>query len=122
MKAALAVLFMACGVAGSARSQDYQRELARCGIDPKPPLPPMEAIEGCTAVINSGRAPPRILAEALLHRGDAYRLRQNDIDRALADYDEAIRVAPDFAPAFAGRGFVYLFARPQLDRAISDFS
>lgn len=113
---------MACGFASSAQPQDYRRELARCGIDPKPRLPPMEAIEGCTAVISSGQASPRILAEAFLHRGDAYRLRQNDIDRALADYNEAIRVVPDFAPAFAGRGFVYLFARPQLDRAISDFS
>ena len=119
---ALAVLTIACGFAGSVQSQDHQRELARCGIDPKPRLPPMEAIEGCTAVINSGRASSRILAEAFLHRGDAYRLRQNDIDRALADYNEAIRVAPDFAPAFAARGFVYLFAKPQLDRAIGDFS
>lgn len=122
MRMALAGLAIACAFATAARAQDYQRELARCGIDPKPRLPPMEAIEGCTAVINSGQASPRILAEAFLHRGDAYRLRQNDIDRALADYNEAIRVAPDFAPAFAGRGFVYLFARPQLDRAISDFS
>ena len=58
--------------------------LARCGIDPKPRLPPIEAIEGCTAVIDSGRATKEILAEAFLHRGDAYRLRRNDIDRALA--------------------------------------
>ena len=113
---------MACAFANSAASQDYQRQLERCGIDPKPRLPPMEAIEGCTAVINSGKATPVILAEAFVNRGDAYRMRQNDIDRALADYDGAIRAMPDFALAFASRGFVYLFARPQLDRAIADFS
>lgn len=122
MTVSFAVLATACAFASPASAQDYRRDLARCGIDPKPRLPPIEAIEGCTAVIDSGQAPPRILAEALLHRGDAYRSRRNDIDRALADYDEAIRVAPDFAPAFASRGFVHLFARPQLDRAIGDFS
>lgn len=122
MRPAIAVLILACAVAGAARSQDYQRELARCGIEPKPRLPPIEAIEGCSAVIESGRAAPAVLAQAFVNRGDAWRSRRNDIDRALADYDAAIRVVPDFAPAFASRGFVHLFARPQLDRAIADFS
>ena len=114
-------LLVACAFPASAQSQDYQRELERCGIDPKPRLPPVEAIEGCTAVIDSGRAAPTIVAEALVNRGDAYRLRRNDIDRALADYDRAIRTMPDFALAFASRGFVHLFARPEMDRAIADF-
>jgi tetratricopeptide (TPR) repeat protein len=118
----LAVLLTVCAFPGAVQSQDFQRELARCGIDPKPRLPPMEAIDGCTAVINSGKATPKIIAEALVNRGDAYRLRQNDIDRALADYDQAIRTMPDFALAYASRGFVYLFARRQLDRALADFS
>ena len=119
---AAALLLVACAVAGTAQAQDYAHELARCGIDPKPRLPPMEAIEGCTGVINSGRATSRILAQAFVNRGDAYRMRGNDIDRALADYDAAIRAMPDYALAFASRGFVYLFARPQLDRAIGDFN
>lgn len=118
----LALLAVACAFAGAAEAQDYQRQLERCGIDPKPRLPPVEAIEGCTEVINSGQATPSMLAQALVNRGDAYRLHQNDIDRALADYDQAIRVKPDFALAFASRGFVHLFARPQLDRAIADFN
>ncbi len=122
MRTTIAVLLLASAVASSVQSQDYQRELERCGIDPKPRLPPLEAIEGCTAVIDAGRAPSQVLAQAFVNRGDAWRLRRNDIDRALADYDAAIRVVPDFAPAFANRGFVYVFARPQLDRAIGDFS
>jgi tetratricopeptide (TPR) repeat protein len=122
IRSALAALLSACTFASAAQSQDYPRQLERCGIDPKPRLPPLEAIEGCTAVINSGKASLEITAQAFVNRGDAYRLRHNDIDRALADYDEAIRTMPDFAPALASRGFVYLFARPQLDRAISDFN
>jgi tetratricopeptide (TPR) repeat protein len=122
MRKTLAVLFVAYVIASSAEAQDYQRQLERCGIDPKPRLPPVEAIEACTAVIKSGKAAPAILAEAFVNRGDAYRSRQNDIDRALADYDEAIRIMPTFALAFISRGFVNLFARPQLDRAITDFS
>lgn len=122
MRTLFAVLLVVCALPGFAQAQDYQRQLERCGIDPKPRLPPVEAIEGCTAVIDSGRATPKIIAQALVHRGDAYRMRQNDIDRALADYDLAIRTQPDFALAFSSRGFVYLFARPEMDRAISDFS
>jgi tetratricopeptide (TPR) repeat protein len=122
MRKPLAILLIVCVFPGSAQPQDYQRELARCGIDPKPRLPPMEAIEGCTAVIDSGKATPGIIAEALVNRGDAYRLRHNDIDRALADYDLAIRTMPGFARALASRGFVYLFARPEPDRAITDFN
>ena len=122
MRNAFTIPLMACAFATAAAAQDYRRELERCGIDPAPRLPPIEAIEGCTAVIDSGRASARVLAEALVNRGDAFRLRRNDIDRALADYDAAIRVAPDFARAFVSRGFVHLFARPQLDRAIGDFS
>jgi tetratricopeptide (TPR) repeat protein len=49
-------------------------------------------------------------------------MRHDDNDRALADYDQAIRMMPDFEPAFVARGFVYLFARPDPDRAIADFS
>lgn len=122
MTGPLAVLLVVGALATSVQAQDYQRQLERCGIDPKPRLPPMEAIEGCTALINSGQAAPKIIAEALVNRGNAYRLRHNDIDRALADYDQAIRTMPDYALAYSSRGFVYLFARPQMDRAIADFN
>ena len=116
-----AALLIVCAFPSFAQPQDDPRQLARCGIDPKPRLPPLEAIEACTAVIDSGKATPGIAAEAFVNRGDAYRLRHNDIDRALADYGQAIRTMPGFARAFASRGFVYLFARPQLERAITDF-
>jgi tetratricopeptide (TPR) repeat protein len=123
MRKPLAVLLIVCAFPGAAEPQDYQRELKRCGIEPKPRLPlPVEAIEACTAVIDSGKATPGIVAQALVNRGKTYRMRHDDTDRALADYDQAIRMMPDFEPAFVARGFVYLFARPDPDRAIADFS
>ena len=64
----------------------------------------MEAIEGCTAVTDSGKATSAIVAEALVNRGDAYRLRQNDLDRAIADFDQAIRLRPTFSIAYRDRG------------------
>jgi tetratricopeptide (TPR) repeat protein len=116
----LAVLLIACAFPSVAQAQDYELQLKRCGIAPKPRLPPSEAIEGCTAVIDSGKAAPEIVAEALVNRGKAYS-SANDYDRALADYDQAIRTMPGFAPAFVSRGFMYLFARRKPDRAIADF-
>jgi len=121
MRNAFAILVMVFAFPVVAEPQDYQRQLERCGIEPRPRLPPLEAIEGCTGVINSGKATPRILAEAYVNRGDAYRMRRNDMDLALADYNQAIRSMPDFALAFASRGFVYLFSRRQPDQAIDDF-
>ena len=122
MRKLFAVLLVACAFPSFAQSQDYQQQLKRCGI-PKPPLPlPVEAIEACTAVIDSGQATPAIVAEALVNRGGVYRGRHNDIDRALADYDQAIRIMPNFASAFVTRGFAYLFERRDPDRAITDFN
>lgn len=119
-------LILAAGVFASlscvAQAQDYQLQWERCGLDPKRRLPPgPEAIEGCTAVIQAGRETPRIIAEAFVNRGNEYRMRERAIDRAIEDYNQAIRLQPDFALAFATRGFAYLFDKRELDRAIQDF-
>ena len=44
-------------------------------------------------------------AEAYFHRGNA-KLRNGDLDGALADYGEAIRLKPDMHKVFANRGYV----------------
>ena len=41
-----------------------------------------------------------------LTRGDTYRYK-GDFSRALADYDGALRVRPDYIPAFVGRGLTF---------------
>lgn len=76
-------------------------------------------IRGCTAVIKAGE---RILAQlvaAYNNRGLAFRAN-GDLDRAIEDYDQAIRLMPDHHVAIGNRG-VALMAKGELDRAITDF-
>src|SRR5262249_25852082 len=53
------------------------------------------------------------------NRGTAYD-RQGDHDRAIADYSEAIRLAPIFAQAYSSRGLAY-YQKGDFDRAIADY-
>lgn len=59
------------------------------------------------------------LAAAYNNRGVALR-SSGDIDRAMEDYDRALRLSPDYYVALNNRG-VALMSKGELDRAISDF-
>jgi tetratricopeptide (TPR) repeat protein len=67
----------------------------------------------------SGRYSGKDLAAALNNRGNAYQVN-GDIDRAIADYDEAIQLDPNLADAFTGRGPAYR-NKGDVDRAIVDY-
>jgi len=82
--------------AATAQTLDQQRCLA-----PDPDL----KISGCTAVIQSGHETQQNLAIAFYNRGNAY-VRKGQNDRAIQDYDQAIRLNPNFADAFYNRGNV----------------
>jgi tetratricopeptide (TPR) repeat protein len=122
----LAFLFLTALLAGLAvgtAAQDGALQRERCGLDPQRRLPPgPDAIKACTAVLESGKETPRTQAQALVNRGNAWRMRERNIDRAIDDYTQAIRLQPDFATAFASRGFTWLFDRHDPDRAIADFN
>ena len=49
------------------------------------------AISGCTAVIQSGKESKKNLSIAFNNRGNAHYLKK-DYDRAIADYNESIRL------------------------------
>ena len=51
------------------------------------------AIAACTSLLQNGQVPPRVQVATLHHRGVAY-VRNRDYDRALADYDTALQIAP----------------------------
>ena len=73
------------------------------------------AVDACTAIVllnpqNDG---------ALVNRGIAYR-RIGDIDRAIRDYENAIRLNPNAADAFNNRGNAFR-AKEEFDRAIRDY-
>jgi tetratricopeptide (TPR) repeat protein len=76
-------------------------------------------IVGCTAVIRTGEQVLRRLATAYNNRGVAYRLKAN-YDLAIKDFNEAIRLEPNYANAFNNRGVAYR-NRGDLDRAVADY-
>ena len=84
---------------------------------------PDRSIRGCTLLIDRGEAAPALLADHYLQRGIAYLYKQ-DRDRALADFDQSIRLVPS-ATAHMGRAVIlgdrsnFRDAIAELDRAIA---
>ena len=76
-------------------------------------------IQGCTAVIQAGRQILDRLAFAYNNRGVAYRLKA-EYDKAIADFDEAIKLRPDYPNAFNNRGVAYR-NKGDLDHAMADY-
>jgi tetratricopeptide (TPR) repeat protein len=77
-------------------------------------------LDPCTRLIASGRYAGRDLAGIMLNRGNAYYNGQ-DYPRAIADYDEAIRLDPRASAAFSKRGNAY-YAKGDLPHALADLN
>ena len=77
------------------------------------------SIHYCTRAIQSGELSNRGLARTFYNRGVKYS-RKGDYDRAIRDYDQAIRLKLDNAKAFYNRGSAYS-GKGEYDRAIRDF-
>src|SRR5580700_6796925 len=80
---------------------------------------PDVSINGCTALIESGTQSPQNIPVVFNNRGIAYRAK-GDLDRAIADYTEAIRLDPNYDVAYQNRGRSY-FAKRDYDHAIADY-
>jgi tetratricopeptide (TPR) repeat protein len=80
---------------------------------------PDAAVAACTRMIGSGTAKGIGLAELHGARANAYRA-QGDFDRAIADFDEAIRLDPGRAFYLELRGNVW-FAKHDYQRAVADY-
>jgi tetratricopeptide (TPR) repeat protein len=76
-------------------------------------------INGCTALIESRVESPTTVAIAHNNRGNAYTAKQ-EYDRAIQDYDESLKLNPEYARAFNNRGAAY-HKKGEDDRAIEDF-
>jgi tetratricopeptide (TPR) repeat protein len=79
-----------------------------------------EAIRLYGQAIAAGGLPADEVAAAHFNRAAAYR-KLGRLAGALADYDEAIRLKPDFAAAYDSRGNVHR-ERGELDKAILDYN
>jgi lipoprotein NlpI len=77
------------------------------------------AIDYCTQAIQSGELSDHDLAIVFNNRGLAY-YNKKDHERALQDYDHAIRLGLSDADLFYRRGLVY-FEKNDYNRAIQDF-
>lgn len=64
-------------------------------------------------------APKPLDAKALLARGDDFTIK-GDLDRAIADYDAALKADPSFAEALHSRGMAWR-AKGNRRRALADF-
>jgi tetratricopeptide (TPR) repeat protein len=107
----LLVLMHIAGFFGAANAQTPDQR--RC-FDRDPDL----SISGCTAIIQSGRQTQQNLSVVFYNRGNAY-FRKGQLHRAIADYDQAIRLNPNYAEAFNYRATTY-HTMGQTDRAIED--
>ena len=76
-------------------------------------------IRACTAVIEAGPPGPRV-AWALGNRANAWGSK-GETDRAIADYDEATRLAPTYALAYEGLGAMWR-VKGDKDNAIANYN
>ncbi len=111
---ALAVIALAAGAPALAQKPEERR-----WCDGEDAATADQRITGCSAVIRAGRDRSEKLAEAFNNRGLAYRLK-GDLERAIQDYGQAIKIYAKFADAYNNRGVAY-DKRGEYDRAIQDY-
>ena len=81
--------------------------------------PPDDKAAACSAIIDAKRETGSKLAAAYCFRGHGL-TEKRQLDAALSDLNESIRLDPTSACALTNRGRVYAFKR-DLDRAIADY-
>ena len=77
-------------------------------------------IAACTRILNDRGESQGNRVGAYNNRGNAWR-EKGDLDRAIADYNEAIRLDPKYANAYIVRGDAW-DAKGDHDRAIADYN
>ena len=78
------------------------------------------AIAACSRAIASGEFSGEELAKIYLNRGVEHKNR-SELDGAIADYSEAIRIDPRRVAAYFNRGNAWQ-AKGEFDRAAADYS
>ena len=99
-------------LAGPARADDMETCKKSDGDD---------ALAACTRLISSKTLRGGELAQAYLSRGLIYIRFKADWDRAIADYDEALKLNPKIAGAYTGRAAANL-RKGNIDRALPDLN
>ncbi len=76
-------------------------------------------IAACTRAIASGKLSSKNLGFTYNNRGNAWGTK-GQYDKAIADFDEAIRLNPQDAPTYGNRGHAW-YRKNDYDRAIADY-
>jgi tetratricopeptide (TPR) repeat protein len=113
----LALILTGVVWAGASASAQTAQERAWCEGEDAVTID--QRIEGCSAVIKAGREKGEKLAEAFNTRGIGYRLK-GEYERAIQDYNQAIRINAKFATAYNNRAIAY-DTKGDYDRAIADY-
>ena len=110
-------LYVALSTAlGGSAWADGMADLGKCATTPDLDL----RTQYCSRAIQSSQLSGTNLATAFIIRGDAYEAKE-DYDRAIQDYDQALRLNPTSAAAFLGRATAY-DRKGDPDRAIQDYN
>jgi len=116
MLKAVPVLALLATMGAAAQAQSYEQLERWCHDDN---ATDDQTIQGCSAVITSGRESGEKLARVFYDRGLAW-LNKEQLGRAIEDFDEAIRLNPNFADAFSSRGDAYRLSNDP-NHAIADY-
>lgn len=117
--AALSVLMATSAMADEDR-ETLNRQESMAGVCAFAPMPPKERLDACKMLLGQRNLPAKARAVAHLGLSQAYR-QTGDFQAALSNIDHAIRLAPDYAPAFVTRGAMRL-SRDRIAPAIADAS
>jgi tetratricopeptide (TPR) repeat protein len=93
-----------------------RRDLELCGDRQRPDV----ALRACNRIVGDPRETNEGRAQAFNDRGIIY-YQNDDADRAMADFDAAVRLNPRHAMAFNNRGNVHKM-KGDAQRAIADYS
>ena len=113
MRRHFSVLVPALLIAAS-RAAGEDDAFAQCGS-----RDPDVAIKACTVLIETGRVDGENLPRIIAQRANAH-ANKYDYDRAIKDYNHAIKLRPEFWIAFDGRGLAHA-NRLNFELAIKDY-
>lgn len=109
--AALGLSLLSAGPVRAASQQDWN------GCQSKDPA---VAVPACSTIIPDESETPQSRADAYVYRAGAY-LQQGNLDRAIADYGEALKLTPRNIVAYVSRALVE-FKKGDKDKAVLDYS
>lgn len=116
----IGLIFALIALPGTARAQITQQDLDNCWVAGTT-ISPNARIVFCTKLLQSGQnIPPDPLASIYTNRGRAYS-ESRLYDPAIADYNQAILLAPKLQAAYYNRGNAYR-SKGLYDQAIADYT